>query len=103
MRGRVPGEALATRGAWLQLRAQRVGGESCAWWAVSVAEGVACSRENLGGVKGRAQGAWLRRGVALGGGAGRGHARGLRDRLGEGVGLPLSAAILATAEAGGFP
>lgn len=60
-------------------------------------------RENQGGVRGRAEGAWLGRGDALGGGAGRGRARGLRDRLGEGVGLPLSAAILATAEAGGFP
>lgn len=94
---------MVTQGAWLKLRAQGVGRESCAWWAVSVAEGVACSRKNHGGVRGRAQGAWLRRGDAQGGGAGRGHARGLRDRLGEGVGLPLSAAILATAEAGGFP
>lgn len=48
-------------------------------------------------------GAWPGRGDALGGGAGRGRARGLRDRRREGAGLPLSAAILATAEAGGFP
>lgn len=62
----------------------------------------------VGGFRGRDSarlrvGAWPRRGDALGGGAGRGRARGLRDGRRERAGSPLSAAILATAEAGGFP
>lgn len=82
-------------GARFQLRTQGIGECDARWaWLPGKAQ-VA-----LGG---EAEGAWPWRGDALGGGAGRGHARGLRDRRREGAGLPLSAAILATAEAGGFP
>lgn len=63
VRGRGPGEALVTRGAWLHPRAQGVGGESRAWWAVSVAEGVAFPRKTSaasGGPRGRGLGAVMR-------------------------------------------
>lgn len=102
-----PRGVAATHGhnGWRMRRGRRV---------VAVLEGVAFHTQGPGGVgegpggvarrdKARLRvGAWPGRGDALGGGAGRGRARGLRDRRREAAGLPLSAAILVTAEAGGF-